>query len=133
MTESHLRHLAVVLRALEEAMLEIEDALKGVPEGDMSIYEDDIPQAARPAIRDHIEKIRDQIRTFKETYGLAPQLVSNRGRVWAKLLLLSIDLTETTSRHLRAYGEIPEEEQEPLDDRLANMIALVESLKKSIP
>ena len=111
-------------------MLEIEEALSCLPAASMSIYQDDIAQAVRPAIREQANKIREEIHAMKEHYGLEPQVVSNRGRIWTKLILLSIDLTEATSPHLRAYGAIPEEEKEPLDERVGNLIALVEEMKK---
>jgi hypothetical protein len=128
MTESHLRRLGVTMRALEDALLDIEAAFDAPPEVTMTIYEDDVPHSALPAIRVRIDQLREEIGALKDRYALDPQIISNRRRISAKLSLLSIDLTEATSRYMRAYGEVPREEQGELDDRILKLIALVDEL-----
>ena len=62
-------------------------------------------------------------------YGLSPQVLSNRQRFITKLSILSIDLTEATFRYMRVFGEVPEEERQPLDDQIGKLITLVEKMK----
>jgi uncharacterized protein involved in exopolysaccharide biosynthesis len=132
MTESHLRRLAVTMRALEDALLEIEAAFDEPPETAMTTYENDVPHTALPAVRERIEQLREEIGGVKGRYGLDPQIISNRRRITAKLTLLSIDLTEATSSYMRAYGEVPREEQGELDDRILKLIAIVDDLNAII-
>jgi hypothetical protein len=130
MTESHLRRLSVSMRALEDALLEIGAALAPGPDLLMTTYENDIPEAPRPEIEQRIRRLREEIRAVKDSYGLNSQVISNRNRVSAKLAIVSVDLAEATSRHMRAYGEIPQHEQAPLDNRIGAIIAIVESISK---
>lgn len=132
MTESHLRRLSVTMRAVEEALLAVEAALACAPDVVMNDYEDDIPPPMRPAIRELIQQLRREIQTVKDHYGLDPQAISNRRRVSTKLSLLSIDLTEATSRYMRGFGEVPKHEQRALDDQIDKMISLVDGLNKLI-
>jgi hypothetical protein len=116
------------MRALEEALLDIEGALAEPPVLAMTIYEDDVPRSVRVGIRDRIAQLRDEIRAVKERYALEPQIISNRRRISAKLTLLSIDLTEATSRYMRAYGEVTPDEQGPLDSQIIKLIDIVDEL-----
>ncbi len=50
MRESHLRRLSITMRALEDALLAVEAALSASPNLLMTVYEDDLPKRARPAI-----------------------------------------------------------------------------------
>jgi hypothetical protein len=132
MTESHLRRLSVSMRALEDALVEVEAALSAAPELLMTTYEDDVPDSARPAIAEHVRRLREKIRAVKDSYGLNSQVISNRSRLSAKLSILSVDLAEATSRPMRAYGEIPQSEQGPLDSRIGAIISIVDSMNKLI-
>lgn len=132
MTESHLRRLAVTMQALEDALLEFEAALRGAPDLLMTIYQDDVPVSARPAIQEHIRRLRREIRIVRDRYGVEAELISNRRRISAKLSLLSIDLTEATFRYLRAYGEVPKDEQDGLDEQVARVISLLNDLNKLV-
>jgi hypothetical protein len=132
MTESHLRRLAVTMRLLEDVLLEVEAALEACPHLLMTIYEDDIPRSVRPAIQEQIRHVREEIRVVKDRYGLESEAISNRRRIAAKLAILSVDLTEATSRYLRAYGEVPEEEQGALDHQINKLISLVERINSLV-
>jgi len=132
MTDSHLRRLSITMRALEDALLEIEAALSDPPDLLMTRYKDDVPRSARPAIQEHIQRLRKEIRIVKDRYRLDPEIISNSGRISAKLSLLSIDLTEATSRYMRAYGEVPKDEQAELDDRVGGVISLLNDVNKLV-
>jgi hypothetical protein len=120
------------MRALEDALVEVEAALAPAPDLLMTTYQDDVPASARPAIEEHVGRLREEIRAVKNSYGLGPQVISNRSRLSAKLSILSVDLVEATSRYMRAYGEIPQSEQAPLDDMIGAIIALVDSLNRLV-
>ena len=132
MTESHLRRLSVTMRGLEEALLEVQRALAPSPELAMSVYQDDIPDSARPAIGELIGQLREEIRVVKARYGLGSEVISNRRRISAKLTIISIDLTEATSRYMQAYGAIPKEEQGGLDPQISKIISLVDEVNKLV-
>lgn len=132
MTESHLRRLAVTMRQLEDALLDIESALDEPIALAMTVYEDDVPHSVRAPIRERIGQLRDEICAMKQRYVLEEQIISNRRRISTKLTLLSIDLTEATSPYMRAYGEVPKEEQRPLDDAIVKLIAIVDGLNTLI-
>jgi hypothetical protein len=128
MTESHLRRLSVTMRALEDALIDIETALDEPPDLTMTVYEDDVPRSVRPAMRERICRIRREIPVVKDRYGLDAQVISNRRRLATKLSLLSIDLMEATSKYMRAYGQIPHDEQGPLDNQIIKLIDIVDEL-----
>jgi len=128
MTEAHLRRLSVTLRTLENALLDVEATLADPPVLAMTIYEDDVARGLRAPIRGRLRQLHDEILVMKRRYALAPQMVSNRRRISARLSLQSINLTEATSRHMRAYGEMTADEQGLLDDQVMKLIDLVEEL-----
>jgi hypothetical protein len=128
MTESHLRRLSIMMRTLEDALLDMEAALAKPPVLAMTIYEDDVPHSMRAAVLERMGRLRDEIAVVKERNSLDPQIISNRGRILAKLSLLSIGLTEVTSHYLRGYGQVPREEQGPLDDQVMKVIDIVDEL-----
>jgi hypothetical protein len=117
------------MRELEDGLAEVEAALKKAPNLTMTVFKDDVPSAANSAIRELIDTTRTQIRVVMKRYGLSPQVLSNRQRFITKLSILSIDLTEATSRYMRVFGEVPEEERQPLDDQIGKLITLVEKMK----
>ncbi len=116
------------MRALEDALLEIEAALSGTANRVMTTYVDDVSYAARPAIGERIQQLREEICAVKDRYGLAAEVVSNRRRLTTKISLLSIDLTEATSEYLRAYGEVPKDEQATLDQQITKMVNVLNEL-----
>jgi hypothetical protein len=132
MTGSQLRRLAATMRALEDGLDEIELALTEYRERAMTVFENDIPTTARPAMLETIRRLSAEIGKVKRRYGLEPQVVSNRKRFMAKLSALSIDLIEATSKYMKAYGEVSEEEKGPLDFQIAAMIGLVEELESLV-
>jgi hypothetical protein len=133
MTEAHLTHLAVTVRQLEEALLELESALRADQrEGIMTVYEHDVPSALAPAIFTEIERLRDEIRSVKERYRLAAETISDGRRLVAKLLLLAINLEGANSRSMAGYGDLDEKERKPLDDHVSRMIDTVNKLRELI-
>ncbi|MGH7780767.1 MAG: hypothetical protein ACREQR_13160 [Candidatus Binataceae bacterium] len=132
MTESHLRRLSVTMRLLEDALQEVTTSLVDPTELIMTTFEQDVPPTAWPEILSDARRLREEIRVVRGFYHLEPQVISNRRRFNAKLSLLSIDLTEATSKYLRAYGEVPEPERRGLDDQIEKMIAMVENLSNLV-
>lgn len=127
MNWSHIRRLSIVMRALEDAAIEIEGTLE-TRDGHkrlMTTFEDDIADSAKPIIIDKLRQIRSAIQDLKSYYGLDTDTVSNRRRISTKLVILAIDLTECLSQYLRSYGEVPKTEQALLDDRISRLEALV--------
>lgn len=121
------------MRALEDALLEIESALNPaskVPARAMSEYQDDIPESAKDAIRKKLEEIRKEIGDARDCYGLYADAISNRRRLSTRLSILAIDLTECRPQYLRGYGEVPDEEQGPLDERMSRLEAMLSALNR---
>jgi hypothetical protein len=88
------------MRALEDGLDEIEVTLTEHRQRAMTVFEDDIPASARPAMLETIRRLSSEIGKVKRRYGLEPQVVSNRKRFTAKLSALSIDLIEATSKYM---------------------------------
>jgi hypothetical protein len=128
---SHIRRLSIVMRALEDAVVEIECALEPRSEGPrrvMTTHEDDIPNSARRAILAKLEEIRAEIQDTKDSYDLYADTISNRRRFSTRLSMLAIDVTECRPGYLRSYGEVPVEEREPLDERMSRLEAMINAL-----
>ncbi len=122
-----------MLRALEDAVAEIETAVgaaTNVPTRIMSTYTDIVPESVSGAIRDNIAEIRDAIKDAKDHYGLSSRTVSIQRHLSSKLLILAIDLTECTSARLRSYGDVPNEEKGPLDERMLRLEAMVNEVRR---
>jgi hypothetical protein len=121
------------MMALEAGLAEIESALVSESAGPiLTAVENDIRPEIHPEIRNLIARLKQEILAVKQTYSLAAAVISVRRRLNAKLSLLSIDLTEATSRHMRAYGEIPEAERAGLDQQIVKMRRMVDELNALI-
>src|SRR5512146_1749999 len=103
MNWSHIRRISSVMRALEEATIEIEDALK-TRVGDTRLltrFENDIAVSEKPVIVAKLCEIRSRIEDLKAQYDLESITISSRRYISTKLAILAIDLTECLSQHLR--------------------------------
>jgi hypothetical protein len=121
------------MRALEDALLEIESALEPAPKAPtrlMTIPEEDISESAKPAIRTKIEELRTEIRDAKNCYALSADSSSNRRRFSTMLSILAIDVTECRPKYMRGYGQVPQAEQSALDERMSRFEALMEELNR---
>lgn len=123
------------MRAVEDAVIEIESALEPAskaPQRVMTEYQNDLSESAKFAMRKKLEEIRTAIRGAKDRYDLNAQTVSNRRRLSTKLSILAIDVTECRAEYMRRYGEVPNEEREPLDQRMLRLEALLSDLNKLV-
>jgi len=130
---SHIRRLSIVMRALEDAVLEIESAVEPAsetPSRVMTAYDDDVPEPVKHAILAKLAEIRDEIRDAKDYYGLCSDRISKRERLSTKLLVVAIDLTECRSEYLRGYDEVSDEERGPLDERMSRLEAFVNEVNR---
>jgi hypothetical protein len=135
MNWSHLRRLSIVMRALEDAMLEIETSLDPDARAAnrvMTVYEDGISESAKGEVRTRLDAIRAEIRATKDRYDLLAETISNRRRFSTKLFILAIDLTECRPQYLRAYGDVPDEEKAALNDRISKLETLISDLNNLI-
>jgi hypothetical protein len=134
MNWSHIRRISIVLRAVEDATIEIEGVLegRGGRQRLMTTFDDDIPDSVKPNVIGKLEQIRSGIQDLKNYYGLESDRISNRRRISTKLSILAIDLTECLSRYLRGYGEVPEEEQAPLDERVSRLEGLLNEVNRLV-
>ncbi len=133
MNYSHTLRLSIVMRAVEDAVIEIERALEPAskaPQRVMTDYQNDLPESARFEMRRKLEEIRKAIQDAKDCYDLNVETVSNRRRLSTKLSILAIDVTECRPEYMRGYGEVAHEEHEPLDQRMLQLEALLSDLNK---
>ncbi|MFZ0890239.1 MAG: hypothetical protein WA005_17500 [Candidatus Binataceae bacterium] len=113
--------------------MEIENALQPAskaPRCVMTTYEDDIPKSARRAIWAKLEEIRTEIEDAKNYYDLYVDTISNRRRLSTKLSILGINLTECRPQYMRGFGEVPDQEREPLDERMSRLEAMITGLNR---
>ena len=134
MNWSHVRRISIVMRALEDATIEIEGALK-TRDGHIRLlttFDDDVAEFEKPIIVAKLREIRSRIRDLKVHYDLEVITTSSRRCISTKLAILAIDLTECLSQHLRSYGEVPELEKAPLDERVSELEALVNEVNRLV-
>ncbi|MBF6558788.1 MAG: hypothetical protein IVW56_00760 [Candidatus Binataceae bacterium] len=124
-----------MMRAVEDAVIEIERALDPAaqaPRRVMTEYQNDLPDSARCAMRAKLGEIRAEIQDAKDCYDLYADTVSNRRRLSTKLSILAIDLTDCRPAYMRGYGEVPDEERQPLDERMSRLEAMVNALNRML-
>lgn len=123
------------MRAVEDAVIEIESALEPAskaPQRVMTEYQNDLSESAKFAMRKKLEEIRAAIRGAKDRYDLNAETVSNRRRLSTKLSILAIDVTECRAEYMGGYGEVPNDEREPLDQRMLRLEVLLSDLNKLV-
>jgi len=134
MNWSHIRRISIVMRALEDATIEIEGAFqtRGRRARLLTRLVDDIDNSVKPIIVGKMGEIRSEIRDLKSYYDLESITVSSRRHISTKMAILAIDLTECLSQYLRSYGEVPEAEQAVLDERVSRLESLVNDVNRLI-
>lgn len=133
MNYSHTQRLSTVMRAVEDAVIEIERALEPAsqaPRRVMTEYHSELSETARRAMRKKVEEIRAAIQDAKDCYDLNFETVSNRRRLSTKLSVLAIDLTECRPEYMHGYRDVADDEREPLDQGMLRLEALISALNK---
>jgi hypothetical protein len=123
------------MRSLEDAVLEIEHALEPAPKAAprlMAEYVDDVPAAARCAIRAKLGEIREGIGWVNDRFGLRRESISTRRRLSARLSLLAVELAECSARRLRGFGEVASDERNALDQIISRLEEMVNDLNRLV-
>ena len=121
--ENHRRAINTRLRLLDELLCEFEEYARG-REAHAVFYQEvnSLSASQRRLLLADIERIRSLMREMKATLQLEAG-VENAGRlVWGKSSSFWEVLVETTSKHLRGYGELSPELARYLDPRMETLI-----------
>lgn len=123
MDENHRRAISTRLRLLDELLCEFEEYARGREIRSVFYQElNSISASQRRLVLADIERMRSLMREMKATLGLEPG-VENVGRlIWGKSSAFWQVLIETTSKHLKGYGELSPELARYLDPRMEVLI-----------
>jgi hypothetical protein len=126
LTKPHQNVLDIRLRSLERLLKRVKDVLADPPSDEWHTkYVEPLPDAIRDRLAALVGEAESEPRHLIDDLDLHPAEVSISRLLLAHLTLGSNNLTEATSRYLRASGPVPTEVAAYLDPRLEKLDLLL--------
>ncbi len=96
------------------------------------VYEmdNDIPPPVKNVLLEKIAQVKNRIRSLAERFDLEREQRSLSRRLFARLSYDWTTLEESTTRHLRGYGDVAKELNETLDPELNAIIGLIVEMER---
>ncbi len=129
-SHNHARTLLAHLKTIEEYCREVETWL-GEPEGIYFEAEGEIPPDVRKKMRAIFLEVYELLTTMRRDLGLEKVKVNRFNLIQAYLSEAWASLSDTKSRHLKAYGVVPKELAEYLDPRLDELNLMLKEIRKA--
>ncbi len=128
LSAAHARALAARLKTIEDFCGEIERLIEA-RDNLFSEYRGAIAGNEKKKIQAILRQVYERLRELRECFGLPRQEIDRLNAINAYLSELWVCLSETQSRHLKAYGPPPEGLAAALDPRIAAIDAQVKELQ----
>lgn len=130
LNEAQRGRLAIVLRAIEDELCEIERFMDR-PESPrlLSQVHDDLSPATRATLKGRIPAVYEVIRRLRTHFHLPQEVRSVSRRIIGNLSLLWVALQESDSRRLHGYGAVDAVDAQVLDpdiEMLAGQLRVIE-------
>ena len=126
--ENHKRSISSSLYLVEQLADEIRDALNGEGKKVMSSLKRDESEKDKSEILDTLTLISEKLKILDEKYILNKQnLVQSRVITSRKTKMWEV-LSNTKPKHLKGFGEFPEELRSEFEADLEDLLNLVEKL-----
>jgi hypothetical protein len=127
---THARVLVADFKAIEDYCREIEKWL-GDPAGIFSKVEGEIPAESRRIMLKKFAEVYAQLQDIQHDLKLDKVVVDRLRLVDAYLSDAWVALSETNSRHLKAYGAVPKELADYLDPRLEELNSTLKEIRRA--
>jgi hypothetical protein len=127
---THARTLLAHLKTIEEYCREVETWL-GEPQGIYFEAEGEIPPDVRKRMRAIFSEVYELLATMRQDLGLEKVKINRFNLIQAYLSEAWASLSDTKSRHLKAYGAVPKELADCLDPRLDELNLRLKGIRKA--
>ena len=127
---THARTLLAHLKTIEEYCREVETWL-GEPEGIYFEAQGEIAPDVRKKMRAIFSEVYELLTTMRRDLGLEKVKVNRFNLIQAYLSEAWASLSDTKSRHLKAYGAVPKELAEYLDPRIDELNLMLKEIRKA--
>jgi hypothetical protein len=128
---AHARALSAHFKTVEEYLRVVESSLGGL-DGVFCASPAEVPEAERVRIHALSAEIINGLGRIKRELGLQPLENSSLGVIRAYLSELWVSLVETRGRHLRGYGEVPDDLAAYLDRRVGELDSRVSEIRNIV-
>jgi len=119
LNEGHKRILSITFRMVEQGMQWIQELLlKKDMEGNLYSVVDDLDCEVRDELLSFTRRVMEAVDEFKQAFLLNDEVVEKSRLIAGRLTHLWTILLQTTSQHLRGYGEVPHSFAEGFDPRI---------------
>ena len=129
-SSTHARVLVAHFKTIEDYCREIEKWL-GAPAGIFSEAVGEIAPDARRLIEKKFAELYEQLAEIQSNLRLEKVVVDRFRLVDAYLTEAWVSLSETKSRHLKAYGPLPEGLADYLDPRLEHLNTALKEIRRA--
>ena len=125
---THARTLLAHLKTIEEYCRDVETWL-GEPQGIYFEAEGEIPPDVQIKIRAIFSEVYELLTTMRRDLGLEKVKINRFNLIQAYLSEAWASLSDTKSRHLKAYGAVAKELAEYLDPRLDKLNLMLKEIR----
>ena len=129
LSENHRRVVSVLLREVEKMCDAVLDWLDKKP-GMLHGIGDDVPAEQREQLRGLVGEVQSEVRRFDSEVALDHRVQSRRRAIGALVSRTRIDLEEVKDSKLRGYGQLPEDMERQLGEKLDRLIRLLEAVSE---
>lgn len=129
LSANHIRSISASMTIVERMINDIDVSLTNPFKGNYERFDIDISEEAMTINRKIIDEVRKRLMNIKSEYNLTSKsfgvsqiVLSRKSRSWEVL-------QDTISKQLRGYGKFPEDLAVSFDQKIQDLIDLIEQLK----
>ena len=130
LSANHRRNLSATLRAIEEAIDEMEDVINSSTDEKITkTVQKDMTDEERKKIVGGVQQLRSSVNEMFFALGLERRVVSENRFLGARVTHIWSMLLDSTPEELKGYGSLPPELASLIEQHLEKMLKIVEGME----
>ena len=130
LSESHRSRIRITLTILDEALCKFAERAQGREVRSLLyVEENDLSHQQKEEMLADVDGIRQIIRELRDNLELQVNPHSVTKNILASCYILWVDVLESTGKHLRGFGEPPQELVNYLDPKLHRILQYLDHIK----
>lgn len=128
--DNHKRSLAITTRHIDKSIKEIESLFNNEnTNSSVSEIVKNLPPEKRDAISELLKELKIRNEKLIQDFSLPAERMYEDRIVRGKISMMWVLLSDSTSKGLKGYGELPVEESKILDDHIESLLEIIDRLQ----